>query len=182
MPVLCSLARDIRKGSGKTWFVQWLASELGFPIYYIDLRASFLDDSVLRDALTPRKLRHNLPVFFHFDEFQSMIEIWADNSKSSQPPRLTIQGFQSVLEGISTPNNAFLGVLASLHCRCRCLKGYLLGFRSGKGALFRKWHPLKEKAFRSFREELRGAGPHLVLCTSSLQTLESDHIWGSGCS
>ena len=72
--------------------------------------------------------------------------------------------------------HAFLGVLASLHCWCRCLKGYLLGFRSGKGALFRKWHPLKEKAFRSFREELRGAGPHLVLCTSPLQTLESDHF------
>ena len=103
-----------QKGSGKTLFVEWLASELGLPIYYIDLRASFLDDTLLRDALTPRKLRHDLPVIFHFDEFQSMIEAWADNAKTfssdqssqSQPTRVTIQGLQSVLEGISTPNNA----------------------------------------------------------------------------
>ena len=103
-----------QKGSGKTLFVEWLASDLGLPIYYIDLRASFLDDSVLRDALTPRKLRHNLPVLFHFDEFQSMIETWADltglgsTEQSPQPPPtcVTIQGLQSVLEGISTPNNA----------------------------------------------------------------------------
>lgn len=103
-----------QKGSGKTLFVEWLASELGLPIYYIDLRASFLNDSVLRDALTPRKLRHNLPVIFHFDEFQSIIEAWGDSTKSapnehvrqSPPTRVTIQGLQSVLEGISTPNNA----------------------------------------------------------------------------
>jgi len=103
-----------QKGSGKTLFVEWLASELGLPIYYIDLRASFLSDSVLRDALTPRKLRHNLPVIFHFDEFQCMIEAWTDSAKSApneqslqpSPTSVTIQGLQSVLEGISTPNNA----------------------------------------------------------------------------
>ena len=103
-----------QKGSGKTLFVEWLASDLGLPIYYIDLRASFLDDSVLRDALTPRKLRHNLPVLFHFDEFQSMIEAWADSAEpgskeqslQAPPTRVTIQGLQSVLEGISTPSNA----------------------------------------------------------------------------
>ena len=33
-----------------TLFVEWLASEFSLPIYYIDLRASILDDSVLRDA------------------------------------------------------------------------------------------------------------------------------------
>lgn len=103
-----------QKGSGKTLFVEWLASDLGVPIYYIDLRASFLDDSVLRDALTPRRLRHDLPVLFHFDEFQSMIETWADSAQSASkeqslhppPTRVTIQGLQSVLDGISTPNNA----------------------------------------------------------------------------
>ena len=45
------------------------------------LQASCPGDSVLRDVLTPRKLRHNLPVIFHFDEFQFSIEALADNVK-----------------------------------------------------------------------------------------------------
>ena len=48
------------KGSGKTLFVEWLASEFVLPIYHIDLRAAFLNDRVLRDAITPRILRHIL--------------------------------------------------------------------------------------------------------------------------
>ena len=123
-----------QKGSGKTLFVEWLASELGLPIYYIDLQAPFLNDSVLRDALTPRKLKHDLPVIFHFDEFQSMIEAWTNNARAesgpidhsllSQSTRVTIQGLQSVLEGISTPSNALfiftgsqdLPMLKSMSC------------------------------------------------------------------
>ena len=97
------------KGSGKTVFVEWLASELGLPIYFIDLQSGLITDDVLRDALTPRRLKHNLPVIFHFDEFQSVIERWtSDGSSSVSAPQggITIQGLQCVLEGISTPNNA----------------------------------------------------------------------------
>ena len=98
------------KGSGKTLFVEWLASELGLPIYYIDLHADFITDTVLRDAITPKKLRHNLPVIFHVDEFQSMIEAWADHAdertEKANQPKITIEGLQSVLEGIATPNHA----------------------------------------------------------------------------
>ena len=54
------------KGCGKTLFVEWLASELDLPIYCIDLRADFINDSVLRDSITPNKLRHNLPVLFSY--------------------------------------------------------------------------------------------------------------------
>ena len=95
------------KGSGKTIFVEWLASELRLPIYFIDLQSSLISDDVLRDALTPRRLKHNLPVIFHFDEFQSVITRWtSDTSVSAQQNGITIQGLQCVLEGISTPNNA----------------------------------------------------------------------------
>ena len=45
------------------------------------LQASCPGDSVLRDVLTPWKLRHNLPVIFHFDDFQFSIEALADNVK-----------------------------------------------------------------------------------------------------
>ena len=105
-----------QKGSGKTLFVEWLASELALPIYYIDLRSPCLDDSALRDAITPRKLRHNLPVIIHIDEFQVMINAWLDRHLSNgdatapqardSPIRVTIQGLQCLLEGIGTPNNA----------------------------------------------------------------------------
>ena len=105
-----------QKGAGKTLFVEWLASELALPIYYIDLRSPCLDDSALRDAITPRKLRRNLPVIFHIDEFQSMIEAWLDRHPSigaataplapHSPTRVTIQGLQCLLEGIGTRNNA----------------------------------------------------------------------------
>ena len=98
------------KGSGKTLFVEWLASELGLPIYYIDLRADFINDSVLRDAITSKKLHHNLPVIFHVDEFQSIMEAWTEHKDhSTEVPnstKITIQGLQSVLEGIATPNHA----------------------------------------------------------------------------
>jgi len=103
-----------QKGAGKTLFVEWLASELALPVYYIDLRSACLDDTTLRDAITPRKLRHNPPVIFHIDEFQSMMEAWFDRSPAgarepnlqTAPTRVTIQGLQSVLEGIATPSNA----------------------------------------------------------------------------
>ena len=103
-----------QKGAGKTRFVEWLASELALPIYFIDLRSTCIDDSTLRDAITPRKLRHDLPVIFHIDEFQSMMDAWADHGPANArepgglcpPTRVTIQGLQSLLEGIATPRNA----------------------------------------------------------------------------
>ena len=98
------------KGCGKTLFVEWLASELDLPIYCIDLRADFINDSVLRDSITPNKLRHNLPVLFHIDEFQSMIDIWSAHDIKPRGVeteiKVTIQGLQTVLEGIATPNHA----------------------------------------------------------------------------
>ena len=110
------------KGCGKTLFVEWLASELGLPIYHIDLRADFITDSVLRDSITPRKIRHNLPVIFHIDEFQSMMETWDDRVENSteipNPTNITIQGLQSVLEGIATPNHALFVFTGSRAVPC----------------------------------------------------------------
>lgn len=96
-----------RKGSGKTLFVEWLAGELCLPLYSMDLASASLNNEVLREVITPNKLAHNLPVIFHFDEFQSMIKEWSDSRSSSRPrSQVTIQGLQSMLEGTSTPNNA----------------------------------------------------------------------------
>lgn len=143
------------KGSGKTIFVEWLAGELSLPIYYVDLRSPLVNDAILREAITAGKLRHNLPVLFHFDEFQSLIEEWAPvqkieknvqgndrtgaaktttatnqrtatggglgfqefavalatatvaaNQQQTGRSKVSIQGLQCMIEGISTPNNA----------------------------------------------------------------------------
>ena len=88
---------------------RWLCADL------LALQASCPGDSVLRDVLTPRKLRHNLPVIFHFDDFQFSIEALADNVQYSQPTRVTIHGIQSVLGVISTPNNALFAFTGSWH-------------------------------------------------------------------
>jgi len=109
------------KGSGKTLFVEWLAGELGLPLYNIDLGSPTVTNEILREVVTPNKLVHNLPVIFHFDEFQTMIEEWSTSQALASgrgaqhavtaprpPPRslVTIQGLQCMLEGTSTPNNA----------------------------------------------------------------------------
>eukprot|EP00928_Gymnodinium_smaydae_P038230 TRINITY_DN26411_c0_g1_i2.p1 TRINITY_DN26411_c0_g1~~TRINITY_DN26411_c0_g1_i2.p1 ORF type:complete len:590 (-),score=131.79 TRINITY_DN26411_c0_g1_i2:262-2031(-) len=99
------------KGSGKTLFVEWLAAELSLPLYNIDLSSPNINNEVLREVMTPNKLSHNLPVIFHFDEFQSMIEEWSESRLGPSCSRrakslVTIQGLQNMLEGTSTPNNA----------------------------------------------------------------------------
>ena len=97
------------KGSGKTFFVEWLAGELKVPVYYIDLRSPGITDAVLRDAVARNRLKHCPPVLFHLDEFQAPLRQWisADSlTPSADVGRVTIQGLQSMLEGISTPNSA----------------------------------------------------------------------------
>jgi hypothetical protein len=102
------------KGSGKTLFVEWLAGELGLPLYNVDLTSPHVNNDSLRDVMTPNKLVHNLPVIFHVDEFQALIGEWAADQVTSGPvgassPKrtlVTIQGLQNMLEGTSTPNNA----------------------------------------------------------------------------
>ena len=100
-----------KKGSGKTLFVEYLASELNVPIYYIDLTASYLEDSVLQDAITQRMLKHDLPVIFHIDEFQAIMHSWTDGLEkgSADVPsskKVTIHGLQNVMEGIATPSKS----------------------------------------------------------------------------
>jgi len=94
------------KGSGKTQFVEWLAGELLMPVYYIDLKGVIITDPVLRDAVATHRLKHSLPVIFHFDEFQYTIGKWTELDRDVSPCGVTITGLQAVLEGISTPNNA----------------------------------------------------------------------------
>lgn len=96
------------KGSGKTLFVEWLAGELGLPLYNVDLSSPHVTNDTLREVITPNKLVHNLPVIFHVDEFQAMIGEWSGDRTTASRPRslVTIQGLQSILEGTSTPNNA----------------------------------------------------------------------------
>ena len=106
-----------QKGAGKTLFVEWLASELALPIYYLDLRAPYLDDGTLRDAITGRRVKHNPPVLFHIDEFQSMMEAWpvstSIRNSNMTPTKVTIQGLQSVLEGIGTPRQSIFIITSS---------------------------------------------------------------------
>ena len=90
------------KGSGKTVFVEWLAGELRAPVYYIDLRSPGINDTVLRDATARNRLRHSPPVLFHLDEFQAPLQQWLAGKDS----QVSIEGLQSLLEGISTPNSA----------------------------------------------------------------------------
>lgn len=107
------------KGSGKTLFVEWLAGELALPVYSIDLSSPLVTNEALREAVTPHKLIHNLPVIFHFDEFQALLsefQALCAKSEGGRPhaadtgsaPRssVTIQGLQQMLEGTATPNNA----------------------------------------------------------------------------
>lgn len=98
------------KGSGKTLFVEWLAGELCLPLYNVDLSSPHVTNEVLRESVTPNRLIHNLPVIFHFDEFQSMIGEWCQDPAKAQAKtsksNVTIQGLQCMLEGTSTPNNA----------------------------------------------------------------------------
>lgn len=99
------------KGSGKTLFVEWLAGTLCLPLYSMDLSSQHVNNEVIREMITPTKLAHNLPVIFHFDEFQSIIHEWSqqhagDDTVRKRRSQVTIQGMQSILEGSSTPNNA----------------------------------------------------------------------------
>ena len=93
------------KGSGKTIFVEWFADELRAPVDYFDLRSQFINDSVIRDACARNRLRHSPPVLFHLDEFQAPLEQWLSGEKAKDCS-VTIQGLQSLLEGISAPNTA----------------------------------------------------------------------------
>lgn len=100
-----------RKGCGKTLFVEWLAGELCLPLYSVDLCSPHVTNEVLREMITPGKLAHNLPVIFHIDEFQSIIQEWSEPNAGATLERkkkslVTIQGMQTMLEGTSTPNNA----------------------------------------------------------------------------
>ena len=90
------------KGSGKTVFVEWLAGELRAPIYYIDLRSPGINDAAIRDCTARNRLRHSPPVLFHLDEFQAPLQQWL----AGHDGHVSIQGLQSMLEGISTPNSA----------------------------------------------------------------------------
>ena len=52
------------KGAGKTLLVEWMASELSLPIYYLDLRSKCLNGTALQEAITAGELRHCPPVIF----------------------------------------------------------------------------------------------------------------------
>lgn len=105
------------KGSGKTVFVEWLAGELKVPVYYIDLRSPGITDAVLRDAVARNRLKHCPPVLFHLDEFQAPLQQWlssVSSAKSAEGGRVTIEGLQCMLEGISTPNSAIFIFTSSI--------------------------------------------------------------------
>jgi len=91
-----------QKGAGKTLLVRWIASELKLPLYYLDLSSAWLDDVVLREAITVEKLRHCPPVVFHVDEFQ---KFWS-GGVATTTAGVTIHGLQSALDGPGTPDNA----------------------------------------------------------------------------
>ena len=94
-----------QKGAGKTIFVEWLAGRLGVPVYYMSLRSSLLDDASLTQLLMPSNLKHNLPVLFHIDEFQALVSDWFKENANPSRKQVTIEGLQSMLEGMETPLN-----------------------------------------------------------------------------
>merc|ERR1712066_754592 len=94
-----------QKGAGKTIFVEWLAGRLGVPVYYMSLRSSLLDDASLTQLLMPSNLNHNLPVLFHIDEFQALLSDWSKENTNPSRKQVTIEGLQSMLEGMETSLN-----------------------------------------------------------------------------
>ena len=104
------------KGAGKTLLVEWMASELSLPIYYLDLRSKSLNGTALQEAITAGLLRHCLPVIFHFEEFQESIRTFmaqnlaATNTQGAHGSEagVTIQSLQCAIEGLGTPHALFI--------------------------------------------------------------------------
>ena len=53
----------------------------------------------------PSNLNHNLPVLIHIDEFQALVNDWFKEKGNPTRKQVTIQGLQSMLEGMETPLN-----------------------------------------------------------------------------
>ena len=78
------------------------------PVYYMSLRSSLLDDASLTQLLMPSNLNHNLPVLIHIDEFQALVNDWFKEKGNPTRKQITIQGLQSMLEGMETPLNVLV--------------------------------------------------------------------------
>ena len=134
------------KGTGKTLLVEWMASQLSLPIYYLDLRSKCLNDTTLQVAITAGKLRHCSPVIFHFDEFQSSMRAFmAPNLTATHTQGapgseagVTIQGLQGAIEGLGTPHALFIFTSSQ---PLPCLEGMSdLGTRQEWRGLMRRLH------------------------------------------
>ena len=103
-----------QKGSGKTHFVEWLAGEFRAPVYYIDLSNPTLNDEILRGCVARNRMLHAPPVLVHIDEFQACVRAWLETQEHSRPKDgVTIQGLQTMLEGISTPCSKVVFIITS---------------------------------------------------------------------
>ena len=146
---ICKAEQDSRRNKLRNLYEEGFEGR-GLCADLLALQASCPGDSVLRDVLTPRKLRHNLPVIFPLDDFQFSIEALADNVQYSQPTRVTIHGIQSVLGVISTPSfgvpfwSAILQTCSKRDSCCRCCYAIKLFRHSLKNIITRCNEQLNE--------------------------------------
>ena len=103
-----------QKGSGKTHFVEWLAGEFGAPVYYNDLSNPTVNDETLRGCVARNRMIHAPPILVHIDEFQAPLRSWMQCEEGKRTNNgVTIQGLQTLLEGISTPKGVVFIITSS---------------------------------------------------------------------